>query len=179
MSRIGKVPIPVPQGVEVRITPDMQVTVKDPKGQLELDTRGYVSLEMEDGELRVDRPDDSKASRAYHGLYQRLLGNMVTGVHEGFKKELEIQGVGYRAAKSGNGLTLSLGYSHPIQFPAPQGIELDAPEATQIVVSGHDKQLVGQVAANIRALRKPEPYKGKGIRYKGEYVRRKVGKTGA
>jgi large subunit ribosomal protein L6 len=178
VSRIGKIPIPVPKGVQVTITPEMRVSVKGPKGQLEIDTRRRVSVKMDDDKICVARPDDSHASRAYHGLYQRLLSCMVKGVSEGFSKELEIQGVGYRATAEGKGLTLALGYSHPIHFPAPDGIALSAPEPTRIVVAGCDKAKVGQVAANIRALRKPEPYKGKGIRYKGEHVRRKVGKAG-
>jgi large subunit ribosomal protein L6 len=179
VSRIGKLPIAVPRGVEVTITPAMKVTVKGPKGHLDLDTQGRVTVTLEAGQLHVARPDDTTPSRAFHGLYQRLLTSMVIGVSVGFKKELAIEGVGYRAAKAPNGLTFALGYSHPIAFPAPAGIALDAPEPTQVVVQGCDKQLVGQVAANIRALRKPEPYKGKGIRYKNEHIRRKVGKTGS
>ena len=179
MSRIGKIPIAVPQGVAVTITPAMKVTVKGPKGQLDLDTQGRVAVTLEEGQIHVARPDDTTPSRAFHGLYQRLLASMVTGVSAGFKKELTIEGVGYRATKAPNGLSFALGYSHPIVFPAPAGITLEAPEATTVVVQGCDKQLVGQVAANIRALRKPEPYKGKGIRYKDERIRRKVGKTGS
>jgi large subunit ribosomal protein L6 len=179
VSRIGNVLIPVPQGVDVKITPDMKVTVKGPKGQLELDTQHRVSVTQEDGGVHVQRPDDTQQSRAYHGLYQRLLSSMVKGVSEGFSKQLELIGVGYRVAKAGTGLTFNLGYSHPINFPAPVGITFDAPDATNVVVSGFDKQLVGQIAANIRRLRPPEPYKGKGIRYKGEHVRRKVGKSGS
>ena len=179
MSRIGNNPIPVPKGVTVTIAPDMKVSVKGPQGQLDLDTRKRVTVALAEDKVCVERPNDSRESRAYHGLYQRLLVSMVKGVSEGFTKELEIQGVGYRATAEGKGLTLLLGYSHPIHFPAPEGINLSAPEPTRIVVKGCDKQKVGQVAADIRALRKPEPYKGKGIRYKGEHVRRKVGKTGA
>ncbi|MFW5870117.1 MAG: 50S ribosomal protein L6 [Candidatus Sumerlaeota bacterium] len=179
MSRIGNNPITIPPGVDVKIAPDMSLTVKGPKGQLELDTRRNVKVKVEDNAVLVERHSDSKQDRAYHGLYQRLITNMVLGVTEGFKKELEIQGVGYRVQKSAKGLELSLGYSHPIQFEAPEGITLDAPEQTVVVVEGADKQQVGQVAARIRKLRPPEPYKGKGVRYKGEYVRRKVGKTGA
>jgi large subunit ribosomal protein L6 len=179
VSRLGKVPIPVPKGVEVTIAPDMKIAVKGPKGALQLDTQRRVTVaQADDGALHVARPDDSTQSRAYHGLYHRLLSGMVRGVSQGFKKELEIQGVGYRAALQGKGITLSLGYSHPVQFNPPESIKLEVPQATEIVVSGCDKQLVGQVAADIRALRKPEPYKGKGIRYKGEHVRRKEGKTG-
>ena len=179
MSRIGNVPIEIPQGVDVKITPEMALTVKGPKGQLELDTKNQVAVKVEDNAVHVARHSDGKNDRAYHGLYQRLITNMVIGVTQGFKKELEVQGVGYRVQKSGKGLELNLGYSHPIQFDAPDGITLDAPEQTQIVVEGVDKQQVGQVAAKIRGLRPPEPYKGKGVRYKDEYVRRKVGKTGA
>lgn len=177
MSRIGNVPIPVPQGVDVTISPDMKVTVKGPKGQLEINTENRVSIKMEDGAVVINRPDDSKPSRAFHGLYQRLVTNMVFGVEKGFSKELQIIGVGYRALQAGTGLTLNLGYSHPIDFPAPDGIKLEAPETTKVIISGYDKQQVGQVAANIRRLRPPEPYKGKGVRYKDEHVRRKVGKT--
>jgi len=179
VSRIGNVPIEIPQGVDVKVTPEMALTVKGPKGQLELNTQNQVTVKVEDNAVHVARHSDAKQDRAYHGLYQRLITNMVIGVTEGFKKELEIQGVGYRVQKSGKGLELNLGYSHPIQFDAPDGITLDAPEQTQIVVEGVDKQQVGQVAAKIRGLRPPEPYKGKGVRYKDEYVRRKVGKTGA
>lgn len=179
MSRIGKIPIDVPKGVDITITPAMKVTVKGPKGQLDLDTQSRVSVTFEEGQIHVARPDDTTPSRAFHGLYQRLLTNMVLGVSTGFMKELQIEGVGYRAAKDAKGLTFALGYSHPVPFPAPVGITLEAPEPTRVVVQGCDKQLVGQVAAKIRALRKPEPYKGKGIRYKGEHIRRKVGKTGA
>ena len=177
MSRIGKIPIPVPRGVEVKITPDMRVTVKGPKGSLEVDTCQRVDVKLENDQIILDRPDDSKDSRAYHGLYQRLLRNMILGVTEGFRKELEIQGVGYRAVKEGKGLTLNLGYSHPIHFPAPEGIELDAPATTKVIVTGCDKQQVGQFAARIRSVRPPEPYQGKGIRYSGEVIRRKAGKA--
>lgn len=179
MSRIGKVPVPIPSGVDVKISPQMDVTIKGPKGQLEMSTEGRVTVSVVDSRITVERPNDERESRAFHGLYQRLITNMVIGVSEGFKKELEIRGVGYKVEKAGNGLKFSLGYSHPITFDAPEGITLEAPEQTKITVSGVDKQKVGQVAANIRSLRKPEPYKGKGIRYVGEYVRRKVGKTGA
>jgi len=179
VSRIGNVLIPVPKGVDVKITPDMKVTVKGPKGQMELDTQKRVSVNQDGDALQVLRPDDSQQSRAYHGLYQRLLSCMVKGVSEGFKKQLELIGVGYRVAKAGTGLTFNLGYSHPINFPAPAGITLEAPDNTNVVISGFDKQQVGQIAANIRRLRPPEPYKGKGIRYKDEHVRRKVGKSGS
>jgi large subunit ribosomal protein L6 len=179
VSRIGKIPIVVPKGVDITITPAMKVTVKGPKGQLDVDTQSRVTVTLEGGQIHVARPDDTTPSRAFHGLYQRLLTNMVVGVSTGFVKELQIEGVGYRAAKDPKGLIFALGYSHPVPFPAPAGITLEAPEPTRVVVQGCDKQLVGQVAAKIRALRKPEPYKGKGIRYKGEHIRRKVGKTGS
>lgn len=179
MSRLGNKPIDIPQGVQVTISPDMAVNVKGPKGQMGLSTEQRVSLEQEENSLWVRRPDDSKQSRAYHGLYVRLIRNLMIGVTEGFKKELVLEGVGYRAAKSGKGITLSIGYSHPVEFPAPEGITLDVPDQNQVVISGMDKQQVGQVAADIRALREPEPYKGKGIRYKDEHIRRKEGKTGA
>lgn len=179
MSRIAKVPLPVPKGVEVAISPLMAVKVKGPKGELGMETHRRVTVRMENANLFVDRPDDSNESRAYHGLYYRLLRNILLGVTKGFQKELQIEGVGYRAAAEGKGVTLTLGYSHPIKFAAPPGIQITVPEPTRIVVTGCDKQLVGQVAADLRALRKPEPYKGKGVRYKGEHIRRKVGKTGA
>lgn len=178
MSRIGKLPIPLPKGVDVKIE-GPQVTVKGPKGTLAVDTRGRVEVKVENGRILVARHDDARQSRAYHGLYQRLIANSVTGVTKGYRKELEIQGVGYRAAVQGRKLTLALGYSHPIEFDPPAGITISSAKQTEIVIEGADKQQVGQVAANIRSLRPPEPYKGKGIRYKGEYVRRKVGKTGA
>lgn len=178
MSRIGKNPITVPAGVQVSVK-DGKISVKGPKGELNLDTLNRVSIQFENNVIVLDRPDDTTPSRAFHGLYQRLLRNIVLGVTQGFTKELLIEGVGYRAASDPKGLTLQLGYSHPINFPAPAGITLQAPEATRIVVSGCDKQLVGQVAADIRSLRGPEPYKGKGIRYKDERIRRKVGKSGA
>lgn len=178
MSRLGKIPVSIPAGVDVKITPEMKVSVKGPQGQMELDTFKRVTVKLEDKQLHVERPDDSQQSRAYHGLYQRLLTSMVVGVSTGFRKALEIQGVGYRVAADAKGLTLQLGYSHPIHFPAPAGIKFEAPDATNIVVLGCDKQQVGQVAANIRSLRAPEPYLGKGIRYKGEHVRRKEGKSG-
>ena len=179
MSRIGKIPVEIPSGVDVKVSPQMDVTIKGPKGQLEMSTGGRVTVTVADSAIVVERPNDDRESRAFHGLYQRLITNMVLGVSEGFKKELEIQGVGYKVEKTGKGLKFNLGHSHPINFDAPDGITLEAPDQTHVVVTGVDKQQVGQIAANIRSLRKPEPYKGKGIRYVGEYVRRKVGKTGA
>ncbi len=176
MSRIGKLPIAIPSGVQVNVTPT-QVSVKGPKGTLKVETRGHVDVKIEDGKIVVLRWNDQRQSRAYHGLYQRLIQNSVTGVTTGYKKELEIQGVGYKAAVQGKKLVLNLGHSHPIEVDPPSGITLSAPKPTEVIIEGIDKQLVGQVAANIRGHRPPEPYKGKGVRYKGEYVRRKVGKT--
>ena len=175
MSRIGKQPIPLPDGVEVSIEPDL-VRVKGPKGELQERVVRDISVEKEDGQLLVKRPTDRGEHRALHGLTRSLVANMVQGVTEGFEKRLEIQGVGYRAQLQGNKLVLSLGYSHPVEIQAPDGIEFEVPAPTQIVVRGISKQLVGEVAANIRKRRPPEPYKGKGIRYQGEYVARKVGK---
>ncbi len=179
MSRIGKNPIPFDaKKVKIDLAGTM-ITVSGPNGQLGLDTRGHVKVRQEDGQLLVERHGDGQQDRAFHGLYQRLLVSMVTGVTEGFKKELQLVGVGYRAAMDGNSLVLTLGYSHEVRFPAPAGIKLAAPTPNSIVITGSDKQQVGQVAANIRSLRPPEPYKGKGIRYLNEQIRRKVGKTGA
>jgi large subunit ribosomal protein L6 len=162
----------------VTIEPE-RVRVKGPKGQLETHVPGHIAVTQQDGELHVRRPDDQKKSRAFHGLVHRLLSNMIRGVTEGFEKKLEIQGVGYRAQASGTQIELNVGHSHPIVYKAPEGITIETPSPTQITVRGYDKQVVGQVAAELRAYRPPEPYKGKGVRYVGEYVRRKVGKTGA
>jgi large subunit ribosomal protein L6 len=178
MSRIGKAPIPLPEGVEVTIE-DGLVRVKGPKGELERQIRPEAAVEINDGELLVTRRAETKQHRAYHGLTRALLANMVEGVSSGFQKGLEIIGVGYRAEKRGNTLVLIVGYSHEVSYPEPEGITLTTPAPTQILVEGIDKQKVGQVAAELRAVRPPEPYKGKGIRYKGEQVRRKAGKTGA
>jgi len=177
MSRIGKNPIPVPGGVDVTIA-DRTVTVKGPKGQLQRSIPGVITIRQEDGKLVVERPDDERANRAQHGLTRTLVANMVTGVTEGFTKELEIVGVGYRAQAQGAGLELALGFSHPVRVAAPDGIEFEVPVPTRIIVRGIDKEQVGQVAADIRKIRKPEPYKGKGVRYAGEYIQRKAGKTG-
>jgi large subunit ribosomal protein L6 len=175
MSRIGRQPIPVPAGVTVAIEPEL-VTVNGPKGELSERVPRDISVEQVDGELRVSRPTDRGEHRALHGLTRSLVANMVTGVTDGFEKRLEIQGVGYRAALRGRDLELALGYSHPVSVKAPDGIEFEVPQPTRIVVRGASKQRVGEVAAFIRKQRKPEPYKGKGIRYEGEYVPRKVGK---
>jgi len=176
MSRIGNVPVPVPKGVDVKIAGG-EISVKGPKGSLQLRYPTRVTVKQEDGSILVTRHADDKQARAYHGLVQRLVRNMVIGVTEGYKKELEIQGVGYRAAVEGSRLNLSLGFSHPVVFEAPAGIKIEVPKPTSVIISGYDKQQVGQVAAVIRGYRPPEPYKGKGIRYVGEAVRRKVGKT--
>ncbi|MFM7068720.1 MAG: 50S ribosomal protein L6 [Actinomycetes bacterium] len=178
MSRIGKAPISVPSGVEVRID-GPSVTVKGPKGELSRELPEQISLSLDGDVLTVERADEERKSRALHGLIRSLVSNMVVGVSEGFRKELDIVGVGYRAAAKGsNTLELSLGFSHPVVVTAPAGIEFNVPQPTRIEVLGIDKQLVGQVAADIRAWRKPEPYKGKGIRYVDERVRRKAGKAG-
>ena len=175
MSRIGKSPIPVPSGVDISLSSG-HVVVKGPQGTLERDLPGEITVRQEDGTLLVERPNDERHNRALHGLTRSLVANMVTGVTDGYQKALEIQGVGYRAQKRGEDLELALGYSHPVSVKAPEGIEFDVPSPTRIVVRGISKQMVGEVAANIRKQRPPEPYKGKGIRYEGEYVARKVGK---
>ena len=177
MSRIGNAPIELPQGVEVTLDGDV-VRVKGPKGELARTLRPEVAVKVEDGQVVVTRSSDVKQHRAYHGLTRALLANMVAGVSEGYRKALEIVGVGYRADKRGDALVLNVGYSHEVEYPEPEGITLTTPSQTQIVVEGIDKQKVGQVAAELRAVRPPEPYKGKGIRYEGEQIRRKAGKTG-
>jgi large subunit ribosomal protein L6 len=178
MSRVGKAPITIPSGVEVTVG-DREVTVKGPKGQLTQEIPGDITLRQEDGTVLVERPDDTRANRSLHGLVRALVANMVEGVTNEFTKELEIIGVGYRVTNnSPSSLELALGYSHPINYKAPEGVTFEVPAPTQIVVRGIDKQQVGQVAAEIRDFRKPEPYKGKGVRYKGEYVIRKAGKAG-
>lgn len=176
MSRIGKSPIPIPSGVEVDYK-EPALTVKGPKGELSMDVHHEMKLIVEESEMRVERPSDHREHRSLHGLTRSLIANMVTGVTAGFEKTLEIVGVGYKADKRGSGLVLSLGFSHTIDYPAPDGISLECPQQTVVVVHGIDKQIVGQVAAEIRAFRPPEPYKGKGVRYRGEQVRRKAGKT--
>jgi large subunit ribosomal protein L6 len=175
MSRIGKLPIEVPSGVEVDVG-DGVVRVKGPKGQLEQAISRELKVEREDSQLVVKRPSDKKEHRELHGLTRTLIYNMVVGVTEGFEKRLEIQGVGYRAQLRGKALELALGFSHPVQISAPEGIDFEVPVPTQIVVRGIDKQAVGEIAAQIRKARPPEPYKGKGVRYAGEQVSRKVGK---
>jgi large subunit ribosomal protein L6 len=175
MSRIGKKPIEIPDGVDVQLAPG-HVTVKGPKGELDQDVSAEMKLELTDGTLTVERPTDRGEHRALHGLTRSLIANMVQGVTEGYEKRLEIQGVGYRAQLRGQALELSLGFSHPVSVEAPQGIEFEVPQPTEIVVRGIDKQQVGQIAADIRKRRPPEPYKGKGVRYSGEQVTRKVGK---
>jgi large subunit ribosomal protein L6 len=175
MSRIGRKPVPVPEAVTVEIAPG-NIAVKGPKGELTQKLSHEMSIKQEDGTVTVARPTDRGEHRALHGLTRSLIANMVEGVTEGFEKRLEIQGVGYRAALKGKNLDLALGYSHPVSIAAPEGIEFEVPQPTEVIVRGIDKQLVGQVAADIRKRRPPEPYKGKGIRYKGELVLRKVGK---
>lgn len=177
MSRIGKAPISIPAGVEVKIN-GQEVSVKGPKGTLTWEVPTPVTATVEGEEIIVARPNDERLSRSLHGLSRTLIANMVEGVTNGYAKTLEIVGTGYRATQKGKSVEFALGYSHPIVFDAPEGIELTVPSQTKVVVAGIDKQQVGEVAANIRKLRKPEPYKGKGIRYEGEVVRRKVGKAG-
>ena len=177
MSRIGKNPIPVPGGVTVTLA-DRDVTVKGPKGQLLRTLPGVITVRQEGEELLVERPDDERNNRAQHGLTRTLVANMVTGVTDGFTKNLEISGVGYRAALQGTKLVLALGYSHPVEVDPPAGIEFRVETPTRLGVFGADKELVGQTAAYIRSQRKPEPYKGKGIKYQGEQILRKAGKAG-
>ncbi|HUA11864.1 MAG TPA: 50S ribosomal protein L6 [Solirubrobacteraceae bacterium] len=175
MSRIGRQPIPVPDGVTVTIEPG-SVTVKGPKGELSERISPDMDVRQDDGQIVVTRPTDRGEHRALHGLTRSLVANMVHGVTDGFEKRLEIQGVGYRAQLKGKNLELAVGYSHPVPIQAPDGIEFEVPQATRVVVKGISKQLVGETAAIIRKQRPPEPYKGKGIRYEGEHVQRKVGK---
>ncbi len=178
MSRIGKAPITVPSGVEVNISAGV-VSVKGPKGALSREIPGEIIVRKEENTVLVERPDDSRQNRALHGLTRTLVANMVTGVTDGFVKELDIVGVGYRAEAQGpNALKLALGFSHPVVVKAPDGVTFEVPQPTRIVIKGINKEVVGQVAANIRSIRKPEPYKGKGVRYLDERVMRKAGKTG-
>src|SRR5216110_3443551 len=177
MSRIGKSPIPVPSGVDVTLL-DRSVTVKGPKGTLERRLPPDITVRQDGAQILVERPDDEREHRALHGLTRSLVNNMVVGVTDGFSKDLEIVGVGYRAtAQSPNRLELALGFSHPVSIEAPEGVTFEVPQPTRITVRGIDKEIVGQVAANIRKVRKPEPYKGKGVRYAGEVVQRKAGKA--
>ena len=179
MSRIGRLPITVPAGVTVTVSEDNLVTVKGPKGTLTQKVAAALTVKQEGNVLTVERPDDKKQNRAYHGLYRTLINNMVVGVTEGFAKTLELVGTGYRAAaEGGKKLTINIGFSHPVILDAPEYISFETPNANTIVVKGIDKQIVGNLAADIRAVRKPEPYHGKGIKYQDEYIRRKEGKTG-
>ena len=179
MSRIGRAPITIPAGVEIKLDENNHVTVKGPKGTLESNFAPQMKLEQEAGVLTVSRPNDEKENRSIHGLTRSLLNNMIIGVSEGFKKELSVQGVGYRVAKDGNKLVMNVGFSHQIVVEETNGITVDVPNPNAIIVSGIDKQKVGQFAADVRKKRPPEPYKGKGIRYADEVVRHKEGKTGA
>src|SRR6188508_1526980 len=177
MSRIGKQPVEIPDGVDVSVDEANLVTVRGPRGELSQVMHPTMRILTEAGVARVERPDDVGFSRSLHGLTRSLLANMVDGVTKGFEKRLQIVGVGYRAAMKGSDLEIAAGYSHPVLVPQPAGIEFEVPTPTSIVVRGNDKQQVGEIAANIRKVRKPEPYKGKGIRYEGEYVRKKAGKA--
>ena len=176
MSRIGKHPVAIPAGVDVTID-GSTVTVKGPKGELTRTFPSLITIKKEGDEVIVTRPDDSREAKSFHGLVRTLIANMVEGVSQGFSKKLQLVGVGYRAAFKGNDLEMQLGYSHPVLVEAPEGIKFEVPSQTEIIVTGPSKEQVGQVAANIRKWRKPEPYKGKGIRYEGEHVRRKLGKA--
>ena len=179
MSRIGRLPITVPAGVTVTVSEDNLVTVKGPKGTLSQKVAAELTVKQEGNILTVERPNDKKQNRAFHGLYRTLINNMVVGVTEGFAKTLELVGTGYRAAaEGGKKLTIHIGFSHPVIFDAPENISFETPNANTIVVKGIDKQIVGNLAADIRAVRKPEPYHGKGIKYQDEFIRRKEGKTG-
>ena len=177
MSRIGRKPVVVPAGVEVTVNGNV-VTVKGPKGQLEQEISKNLTVEVKEGEVVVTRPSDNREDRSQHGLARTLINNMIIGVTQGFEKKLQLIGVGYKAEKKGNKLVMNLGYSHPVEMEDPEGITTEVTSATEVVVKGSDKALVGNYAANIRAWRKPEPYKGKGIKYVDEVIRRKEGKTG-
>ena len=177
MSRIGNKPVVIPAGVTVDVK-DHTVTVKGPKGELSYTFNQNISLEQREGEVVFTRPDDSKENKTIHGTTRAVFNNMVVGVTDGFQKELELIGVGYRAQLQGKKLVLNVGYSHPVEFTPEEGIEIEVPSNTKVIVKGYDKQKVGELAANIRGVRPPEPYKGKGIRYVNEFVRRKEGKTG-
>ncbi len=177
MSRIGRKPVVVPAGVEVIVNGNV-VTVKGPKGQLEQEISKNLTVEVKEGEVVVTRPSDNREDRSQHGLARTLINNMIIGVTQGFEKKMQLIGVGYKAEKKGNTLVMNLGYSHPVEMVDPEGITTEVPSATEVIVKGADKALVGNYAANIRAWRKPEPYKGKGIKYVDEVIRRKEGKTG-
>ena len=179
MSRIGRAPITVPAGVEVKVDENNHITVRGPKGTLERDLVPQMNIEVDAGVIRVTRPDDTKENRSLHGLTRTLVDNMVVGVTQGFEKKLEINGVGYRAVKEGKNLVLNIGYSHQVTVSENDDIQIDVPDANHVVIKGIDKQKVGQFAADVRSKRPPEPYKGKGIKYDYEVVRRKEGKTGA
>jgi large subunit ribosomal protein L6 len=176
MSRVGKQPVPIPSGVKIH-RHDGVITVEGPKGKLSQKIHDEITMEIKDNEAIFTRPSESKYHRALHGLYRALVANMVKGVTQGFTRELEIEGVGYKAEQTGKATTFSLGYSHPISILPPEGVEIKVLAPTKLVVSGIDKQIVGQVATKIRSFRPPEPYKGKGVRYAGEHIRRKAGKT--
>ena len=179
MSRIGKMPINIPEGVEVKVGRDNKITVKGPKGTLEQYINADIKVKSKDGVITVTRPSDDKEHRSLHGLSRTLINNMIVGVSQGFEKKLEVNGVGYRAAKQGSDLVMNLGYSHQVIVPEIEGITVEVPDQNTIIVKGIDKQIVGQFAAEVREKRPPEPYKGKGIKYADEHIRRKEGKTGA
>ena len=178
MSRIGRLPVVIPQGVEVKIAPDNKVTVKGPKGSLDLAVNSIIKVAVEGNEVKVTRPNDEKNVKAMHGLYRKLIANMVEGVSKGFEKSLILNGVGYKVAKQGKKIVLNVGYSHPVEIEEVAGITYECPSTTEVVVKGIDKELVGQMAANIRKVRNPDPYHVYGIRYKDEVIVRKEGKTG-
>jgi large subunit ribosomal protein L6 len=177
MSRIGKLPIPVPTGVNVKVEQN-HVTVEGPRGRLERTLPAQIAIRLEDGSVLCQRPSDGREHRSLHGLTRTLVSNMVTGVSAGFRKDLELVGVGYRASKQGEDLVLTLGFSHPVRFRAPEGVQVEVADPTHFAITGNSKEQVGQVAADLRRLRPPEPYKGKGVMYRGERVRRKPGKSG-
>lgn len=178
MSRIGRLPVVIPQGVEVSVSPENVVTVKGAKGTLTLNVKNIIKVDVENGEVKVSRPNDEKEIKALHGLYRKLIANMVEGVSKGFEKGLVLNGVGYKVAKQGKKIVLSVGYSHPVEIEEVPGITFECPSATEVVVKGIDKELVGQIAANIRKVRNPDPYHAYGIRYRDEVIARKEGKTG-
>ena len=178
MSRIGRLPVVIPQGVEVSVSPENVVTVKGAKGTLTLNVKNIIKINIENGEVKVTRPNDEKEIKALHGLYRKLIANMVEGVSKGYEKGLVLNGVGYKVAKQGKKIVLSVGYSHPVEIEEVPGITFECPSTTEVVVKGIDKELVGQIAANIRKVRNPDPYHAYGIRYKDEVIARKEGKTG-